>query len=711
MRRFPCALARRAAPPPAAIPARSHSAARSSARPRLLAALLLLAATPLHAEDLLDYVIQAVDKNLQPARPLIECLAGGGAAEYCAAEAGKQQAAGALTIGPGDDRVQLAVRVFTAAADERWHDVLKDGGVLIAKAVSCAMLPLQGPLKGPACDIVGWVISENAALLDQAWQALTGPDWWALVKVVGSGVCSLIPAEGAAAYAKDMLCGPLAAVLLEIRNWGEAFAGALTAGADAVENFVFGDDSHMPYDRYFALYWQPWYHYATAHIWQGQGLGPAVSSVQSGCVNYFDSHNQYRSTAKKTCGDMRKKFDRNVQGFANALPVAVDGYFETVARPAIRGFARHAFGQPAQKTPLGQELFVSNCVFQIRQRFPFPEPDELACDLMAERAKRYTAGHPFQGLYKAQAQICYSNVQQQTLEPTVWQLACDELRPRYGQVFAGESLKLMTIIGALKKQGCVLKDPAQAGKLLLECPSYATRAACLEALTPNGVKHCTLPPLKISDTRAALQGPVTAQPSAAALGAAAAQAQQPGRQAQAGTAQRQPAQTATVRLPPPQPGQSTAGFMPRAPDVFEAERLLATGKILLRGGQAVAQDMAGFGSGWSNNAQLFWHGGAVGATLDLLVDVPADGAWRVEIALTQAPDYGQLAFEVDQHPVAATFDGYAPRVAGPVGVSLGSFAMQRGPRAVSLKIIGRNAAASGWLAGVDRVVLQPDSGH
>jgi hypothetical protein len=125
------------------------------------------------------------------------------------------------------------------------------------------------------------------------------------------------------------------------------------------------------------------------------------------------------------------------------------------------------------------------------------------------------------------------------------------------------------------------------------------------------------------------------------------------------------------------------------------------------GGQVVAQEMAGFGPGWSNNAQLFWHGGAVGATLDLLVDVPADGAWDVVIELTQAPDYAQLTFEVDQHPVDRPFDGYAPQVVGPVTVPLGIFAMQRGQRPVSLKIIGRNPSSSGFLAGVDRVVLKP----
>lgn len=62
-------------------------------------------------------------------------------------------------------------------------------------------------------------------------------------------------------------------------------------------------------------------------------------------------------------------------------------------------------------------------------------------------------------------------------------------------------------------------------------------------------------------------------------------------------------------------------------------------------------------------------------------------------------------------PVRQRFDGYAPQVAGPVTVALGTFAMIKGPRPVSLKIVGRNAASSGWLVGVDRIVLKPADGN
>ena len=87
-----------------------------SGRALALAVVASLAVSaPVAAKDLLDWVIEAVDPTLAPARPLIECLAGGGDAGECAAESATKQAVGALSIGPSDDRIKRAVAVFEAA--------------------------------------------------------------------------------------------------------------------------------------------------------------------------------------------------------------------------------------------------------------------------------------------------------------------------------------------------------------------------------------------------------------------------------------------------------------------------------------------------------------------------------------------------------------------------------------------------------------------
>lgn len=665
-----------------------------------LLAALLGAGAPAHAEDLLDYVITAIDPTLAPARPLIECLAGGDDAQACAMEAAKRQAAGALPIGPADQRVVKAVAVFEAAREERWIDVVTIGGDVVATSVACAIIPVQGPIKGPACAIIGWIISNKLKTLDRVYRALTGPDWWELLELAGAGVCEFIPGGGPAGAAKDVLCGPLAGVLLEAKRFADSVGQGFVSGADALESAIFGDDSHMSYDRYYALFWQPWYHYSTARVLEGQGIG--MAGIYDACVDYFDSHNQYRSTARKTCGDLRNRYSRDVQAFAQAMPVAVGGYFERVARPAVRGFALASYGKPAAPEPPGRLLFEQNCTFQLRKWFSFPEPDDARCRLYEQRSASYKKkgtspfGGSFAQLYAQLATQCYADVKRQHPQPTVWSSACEEAGRSYAQAFAGESLKLIAAVGRLKQQECVAADPeaAKAKGLLLTCATPEGFWACRSEFPLDGAKHCRGVAAVASTSAKASVQPAAGGPVLGAVQTAAAGQPQAEARSQAGG------------TPPPGAVRAAAAVLRASQVDVEAETLIAAGKIQIRGGHVVAQAMTGFGPGWGGGAQLFWGGGATGATLDLIVEVPQSGAWAAEILLTRAPDYGQLQFEVDQHPVTARFDGYAPQVAGPVTVQFGTFALQAGPRRVSLMIIGKNGQSTGWLAGVDRVRLR-----
>ncbi len=664
-------------------------------------ALFTLAAAPAHAKDLLDWVIEAVDPTLAPARPLIECLAGGGNAIDCAAETANKQATQTLGIGPGDDRIKKLVAVFEAARDEQWLKVVNIGGQVAAKTIICAVIPVQGPVKGPVCDIVGWVISTKAQQLDDAYQALKGPDWWALIGVVGTGACQFIPGDGAAGAAKDVLCSALAEVLLAAQKAAEQVAKGFVAGADALENAIFGDDSHMPYNTYYALYWQPWYQYATALAFEGQSIGPISSKIWHPCVDYFDAHNQYRSTARKTCSDMRdKRFSPEVQAFAKALPVAVDGYFESVARPAIRGAVLNSYGKPSSgELPL-QKLFVNvNCPFQMRARFPFPEPDDGRCKLLQDQGKKFEL---FKSLFNQLATQCFADLKLQDVQPTVWARACDAMTSQYQQAFASESLKFIGQIGKLKSRGCVGPGQEEAKKsgLRLICDNYAGYSACLEALQSNGKKYCRqyVPLVQASSQgggNAAVSGTPQLVPGAVNAGAdsttAARQAEPRNRRASASTI------AAVGRVLQSQSGPIDA----------EAEALFAAGKVQLRGGRTVSQPMAGFGQGWSADAQLFWLDGAAGATLDFLIEVPRAASYEVEVFLTRAPDYGQLQMEVDGQRSRAGFDGYAPGVMPPVAIALGSYALEPGTRRVSLMIVGKNPSSTGFLVGVDRLRLAP----
>lgn len=139
--------------------------------------------------------------------------------------------------------------------------------------------------------------------------------------------------------------------------------------------------------------------------------------------------------------------------------------------------------------------------------------------------------------------------------------------------------------------------------------------------------------------------------------------------------------------------------------VYEGEALAISGKILVSGGQVASQPMAAFGQGWSGNAQLFWGGGQPGAVLDLILDIPEEAIYAVELHMTRAPDYGRLRIQVDGSDVPDIFDGYAPTVVPSGPISVGTFNLMPGPRKVSFMIAGKNQKATGFFAGIDFIRL------
>ncbi|HEV8337418.1 MAG TPA: hypothetical protein VGR67_13460 [Candidatus Polarisedimenticolia bacterium] len=171
--------------------------------------------------------------------------------------------------------------------------------------------------------------------------------------------------------------------------------------------------------------------------------------------------------------------------------------------------------------------------------------------------------------------------------------------------------------------------------------------------------------------------------------------------------------------PPPAPGPSPkpgpAG-PPAAPktmkspsgaQMWEGETLLRNRKYLVAGGKLSNQPMAGFGPDWSGDAHLLWTEGAVGAVLDLVIDVTKRGAYRVSLGLTQGPDFGIIDAEVNGEKSSMKFDGYSPTVKRVDLVELGTFNLNAGPRKIALMIIGKNSQSTNFLVGVDRVMLTP----
>ena len=147
----------------------------------------------------------------------------------------------------------------------------------------------------------------------------------------------------------------------------------------------------------------------------------------------------------------------------------------------------------------------------------------------------------------------------------------------------------------------------------------------------------------------------------------------------------------------------SASVAARAAEMFAVEGEALVSKAKAAAGKVTAQGMSRFGKGWSGDAQLLWTGGATGAVLDLTFEVPASAVYAVEVYFGRAPDYAQVAMEIDGKASPAMFNGYAPRVAPPGPTQAGKFPLQAGTRKLSLKISGKVAQSTGYLVGLDQV--------
>jgi len=115
------------------------------------------------------------------------------------------------------------------------------------------------------------------------------------------------------------------------------------------------------------------------------------------------------------------------------------------------------------------------------------------------------------------------------------------------------------------------------------------------------------------------------------------------------------------------------------------------------------QNMTGFGTGWSGNAQLFIDFNP-GGNLTLPVEVAAEGFYRVEVAVTKAPDFGQVQCSLDGVVAGPVVDGYGTSVLPPNGrVSLGIFYLSFGLHSLRFQCVGKDSVSAGYRFGIDYI--------
>lgn len=157
-------------------------------------------------------------------------------------------------------------------------------------------------------------------------------------------------------------------VLEELGPVGQGIAavgGAVSTGwRDTVKN-----PQHMPYQQYYDRFWAPQVEGLAQKLIQpgSQDWTPTVKPMWDRCVDYFDSHDQYQSTARVTCDDMRDgtgSFPR--KGFVQAVnartwtlmvPGAVENHARTLAQQQT-DFARTARLGTAIQQALREAIFA-----------------------------------------------------------------------------------------------------------------------------------------------------------------------------------------------------------------------------------------------------------------------------------------------------------------------------------------------------------------
>ena len=453
------------------------------------------------ADAMVDIVIQAVDPGLAPAKPMIVCMADGAGLDDCAnqqlsafASEAKQEAIKQLPFDPYDSRIQEIFDIFGLVQNNDWLGVIDRAGSVAAKTMVCALLPPG--VKTVGCPVTGYVIDHQKKVLGAGYAALVKPDWPGLASILLSAfspdvVCTLLPSEqfGYLGALKDIGCSIIGEILTAASDFAKSVVALGEQGADALEDAIFGDDSHMPFETYFGLYWQPWYHYGT---WlcvtdNCAGLGDFNASIKSPCIDYFDSHDQYRSTAKKTCGNMYWKFDRQVKEFAARMKVAAEIHVDTlwsVAQTlAVSDYVKN------QSQP--NLFFQLNCETALIQQFPFPEPNEYSCEVTRNAFMKSLLLKPLAELAYTK---CLASVDAQLPSPTAWTAACAPAADRFEALFLQEREYLEERLGELVLGGCLIPGGNTGTKAIhLECTNYPVYQSCLAILSHGAEQqHCAL---------------------------------------------------------------------------------------------------------------------------------------------------------------------------------------------------------------------------
>lgn len=449
---------------------------------RVVLILFTIGFAPVNHADTLDSILDIlvttgfVDPAVRDARPLISCMINS-PPEQCADAVMSSQG-----YMPEDPAIQSVVKVIKAAYQNQWVTVLEITGTDVLFQVVCkTSLSASGPFKNFICgSVFPKAVAIGKPVVKQTLIAIGSGDfdeWVKLISMAGPQLgCELMPSS---VPGKDAICGPLGEVLAFAAKAISDAANAVWGGINNVGDWLSGQDKHMDREHYYALYWQPWYHYGTklgvAHNWQG--WNNLLAYIRNPCVKYFDSHTMSEENAKELCDYQRSRFSKEVKAFVDAMKIAPDAFYDLAIKDMPPIAAIEDYGQ--QNDNLKRQFVNNLCETHMIKTFPFPEPNPAKCQSIKAKADQVSG--VIKDMLNDMYNQCVTDQNTQMPSPTVWAHVCTPLGNRFVSELSQERTKLDNNIRDLVVTGCLPPTGwSPANGIDLTCINYTAYNQCLD---------------------------------------------------------------------------------------------------------------------------------------------------------------------------------------------------------------------------------------
>jgi hypothetical protein len=140
-------------------------------------------------------------------------------------------------------------------------------------------------------------------------------------------------------------------------------------------------------------------------------------------------------------------------------------------------------------------------------------------------------------------------------------------------------------------------------------------------------------------------------------------------------------------------------------EVYEAEHLKV---VNAAASEIAAQDMKPFGrEHWSNGKHLLC-GTAKGGFVEVEVDVPETGRYRLAVCFSRTGELGVVETALDGRRIGGLFDGWQEPGKPPTEkIEYGNFELREGPHRLRFTAVDKNPQSTDYKLGIDYVQLTP----